>query len=219
MTSLGDVVAQLRAIIEHLDQSAVSAGRAEAEVADAHASFTQAATGTDHADIRRAIDEGRAAREKAAKVARLLANAADHLATYINVIAPGAAPTRSSEPESVPSGEQLLQQSDRAANSFRRLSKRVMQNAESAGETAKKLTDFLNAARPQGTSATAARPEPPPQATPAVAQGDAAQALIITGAAVVAAALNAASMRKKRKERERDRSKQLPRPDPGTDQG
>ncbi|WP_326561169.1 hypothetical protein [Micromonospora sp. NBC_01796] len=219
MSNIADVVAQLLAVVERLDQAAVTASRTEAEIAVAHAAFTQAGAGSDHAEIRRAISESEAAAEKAAKVARKLSTAASHLSAYINVIAPGAAPARSSSPESMPSGEQLLGQSDRAASSFRRLSKRVVQNAESAGETAKKLTDFLNAARPQGTSATTARPEPPPQATPAVAPGDAAQALIITGAAVVAAALNAANMRKKRKEQERDRSKQLPRPDPGTGQG
>ncbi|MFI6758762.1 hypothetical protein ACIBF5_06405 [Micromonospora sp. NPDC050417] len=219
MSSVGDVVGQLRAVIERLDQITISASRAEAEVADAKTSLTQAATGADHHEIQSAISEATTAAEKSAKVARLLATAAKHLSNYVNVIAPGSAPKQSSSSESMPSDEQLIQQGDQAATNFRRFAKRVVQNAESAGETAKKLTDFLNASRPQGTAQTLTRPEPPSQAASAVVSGDAAQALVITGAAVVAAALNAASMRRRRKERERERPEQLPRPDPGTDQG
>jgi hypothetical protein len=152
-------------------------------------------------------------------VARLLAEAAHHFANFANVIDPGSAQSGISTAEAMSSGDDLVRDADRAANAFRRLSKKVVENAESAGDGAKKLTDFLNAMRPSGTASTTQRPDAPQNTSIAAAPGDAAQALIITGAAVVAAAFNAASMRKKRKDEERERSKRLPGPDPGTGEG
>jgi hypothetical protein len=205
VSSVGDVVARLLAVIERLDRAAIGASRSQAEAEQVHNVLGEVARGSDHALVRTAIVASGEAAAKAGKVARLLGEAANHFASYANEIAPGSTPPSGRATDSGPTGKQIVQEADHAEDGFRRLSKRAMAQAESTGEKAKNLIDFLNAAKPSGTTSTAGKLPPPPQnPTTAGTPGDAASALVVTSAAILAVALKAASLRKKRKDQRRD---------------
>ena len=205
MSSIEEVVAQLLTVIQRLDQAVIGMNRGQADVNQAHESFVEAGRGSEHRLVRTAITASSEGAAKAGKVARLLAEASGHFAAYANEIAPGSASTNSQAAEAAPPGEHLVREADRAEDGFGRLARRVVAKAESAGDTGKKLIDFLNSAKPSGTTSTTQKLPPPPRnPTAAGTPGDAAQALIITGAALVAAVLQGISFVRRRRDKERD---------------
>jgi hypothetical protein len=89
-SSVGDVVAQLKAVIERIDKMAVASAHAQADAGDSHGFYTEAGQGTNHPDVEIAVTNSREAAEKAGEVARFLTDATSSLATYLNQIAPGS---------------------------------------------------------------------------------------------------------------------------------
>lgn len=106
--SLGEVVAQLRSVINTLHSAAVVAQRAQAEAEEAHAHYSRAARGSRHPQLTGALTESRTAAEKAGRLARLITEAADHVGAYSNAVAPGSASTGQQPDSAMPSGEGLL---------------------------------------------------------------------------------------------------------------
>lgn len=158
--SVGDVVAQLLAVLRSLDTAAVTALRAQADADQAEAHFAEVARGTDHIHIRQAITASHTASEKAARYARLLAKANESLTAYINKIAPGSTPTQQAAEAAVPSGEQLLQETVERSNTRRNIDgylSRMARDAENLQDTAKTSTEAVQ----QGVNIVRNRPSPP----------------------------------------------------------
>lgn len=218
MSSVGDVVAQLREVVDRLDRTVVAAGRAQTDLTDGHATFTRAGQGSNHPKIRLAITESDTAGAKAGRISRLLAEAAGHLATYINIIAPGAAPSRESATHSGPSGEELVRDAAKRASIFRKASRATTRNAEQVGDYAKSFADFIDAVRPKGTTSQVQRPEAPP-ANPPHAPGDTAQSLAVTAAILVAGALHLFDRFMQKRKESRDRPESTPRSDSSHGEG
>ncbi|MBF9135083.1 hypothetical protein I0C86_40100 [Plantactinospora sp. S1510] len=194
MSSVGEVVAQLREVIERLDRSVVAAGRVQADAVQAQSYFAEVGQGTDHPRIRQAVGESRTAGEKAGKVARLLAEAGSHLAAYVNVIAPGSAPSRDRATDSLPTGDQLVREAEDKGNNADRFIRRHvkkadqtegnLQNAEAvATEGLKKLVKIYKS-QPGSTGTHAPAPQPPPIDRPQVEHPGTAM-VIAAGAAAV----------------------------------
>jgi hypothetical protein len=178
--SVGDVVAELRAVLDRLDSAAITATRAQADAEQAHRLYSEAAQGTDHPRIRQAVVDSRTAGEKAGKMARLVADAADHLTAYVNAIAPGSMPDRTSV--AGPSGEELVQdatkrsESRRNVDAFFKTAVRKVEDVQDTGKTFTELTEqgfkiFGNRSGPSGgvasgtgTPSSAGQPAPPPKA-------------------------------------------------------
>nr|MDT0663302.1 hypothetical protein [Micromonospora sp. DSM 115978] len=203
--SIGDIVAQLRAAQDQLAASAVTAGRAQADALEALSRYTEAGRGSEHPEIKAAISEIQIAGAKSDKVARLINEIRQHIIDYANHIAPGAV-SPAATPSAMPTGEQLVQDAARRSNAFGKGARAVANNAEKAGNAGKKIIDFLQEARPKGTTATSQ-----PSGTPPTAPqhgtgnfGDAASAVIVGGAIVIAAGLKALDARRKKNEETRD---------------
>lgn len=205
-SSVGDVVAQLLAAHERLAAAAITANRAKADAEQASTHYTEAAQGSDHPKLKAAITAAGTAGAKSDKVARLINEARDQIAAYINHIAPGAAPTDHSPAEAFPDGQRLVDEASRAANRARRISQRSAQNAESVGDLAKKVLEYFEAARTPSTAGTTQGPKLEP--TVKIGRGldaDEAQAIAIVAAAALAAAMQAVGRRRERKERRSDK--------------
>jgi hypothetical protein len=118
---LVEVLGQLRNLLGMIDEAAAQALHAQADAQEAHASYHEAAIGSRHPQLARAVVDSRTAGEKAGKTARLLAEAANAFADYIEMIAPGTVPSRRAEPGAMPGGEALLDQAEdraRRADAF-----------------------------------------------------------------------------------------------------
>jgi hypothetical protein len=144
--SVGDVVAQLRAVLESLDAAAVTALRAQADADQAEAHFREAATGTDHSKIREAITASHTASQKTARYARLLAKANESLTTYLNTIAPGSVPTHRAADSGTPTGEQILTDTVERSNARRSIDSylsRMTRDVENLQDNAKTSTEAV----------------------------------------------------------------------------
>lgn len=135
--SVGDVVAQLRAVLECLDAAVVTTLRAQADADQATAHFTEAAKGTDHSKIRAAITASHTASEKTARYARLLAKANESLTTYLNTIAPGSVPTHQAADDVTPSGERLVAEAENASSGVGAFLRRQVKKADDTQDTLK----------------------------------------------------------------------------------
>ncbi|MEQ4306245.1 hypothetical protein ABNF97_33510 [Plantactinospora sp. B6F1] len=211
MSSVGDVVAQLREVIERLDRTAMAAKRAQTDLTTGHSSLTDAGRGSDHPKLRLAVSESETAGAKAGKIARLLAESAGHFATYINIIAPGAAPAREQATDSTPPGEEIVRDAAERASIFRKASRATTHNAEQVGDYAKKFADFIDAARPRGATSQVQRSEPPLATSPPPSHGETAQALVVTSAVLIAGALHLMDKFRQKRKENRDRPKGTPR--------
>ncbi|MGI5145926.1 hypothetical protein ACQEVC_05920 [Plantactinospora sp. CA-294935] len=207
MSDIGGVVAQLRVITERLDGSAVMASRVQAETREANAQFTEAGRGTAHPAIRQAVSESRTADEKAGKVARLLSEAAGHLAAYMQVIAPGSAPSRHRASEGPPSGEHLVREAeDKGGNVDRFIRRHVkkadqtegnLQNAETVATDGVKKLFSIYKGKPGSTGTETSAPQPPPIDRPQV-EHPATAVIISVGAAAVGIRRAWAKMKQRR---------------------
>ena len=140
-TSLGDVVAQLSAVVTGIDEAVAVALRAEVDARQACASYVEAAEGTRHPTIRRAIADTRTAYEKAAKTARLLAEAANAVSEYVNIIAPGSATPGVAAPGSMPSGEALLGEAEDRESRAARFHRRATEGISDQDDTMARYED------------------------------------------------------------------------------
>ncbi|AVT35753.1 hypothetical protein [Plantactinospora sp. BB1] len=135
--SVGDVVAQLLAVLRSLDAAAVTALRAQADADQAEAHFTEVARGTNHNHIRQAVTASHTASEKAARYARLLAKANESLTTYINKIAPGSTPTHQAAEAAAPSGERLAAEAESAGSRAETFLRRHVKKADDTEDALK----------------------------------------------------------------------------------
>jgi hypothetical protein len=124
MSSVGDVIAQLRHVIERLDRAAVAVSGTQEDATRAHSLLTEVAHGTNHRQMRRAISESQIAGAKAGKVARLLGEAAAHFSAYADLIAPGSGLSRGQATEGPPSGDELLRQAEEKGSGVDRFIRR-----------------------------------------------------------------------------------------------
>ncbi|MGX7670753.1 hypothetical protein [Plantactinospora sp. DSM 117369] len=196
-TSVGDVVAGFRTVIGILDEAAVTAKRAEEEARQAQAEYTEASRGTDDRSMRKAVVDTRTAAEKAGKTARLLSEAAEHFTAYVNIIAPGTVPPRSSAPEAMPDGErtttEAMDRRTRATSFLDRTARRADDVKDAVTEATKAVEEGTKVALrhikgdrpPSGGPASTTTPT----THPAPAQHPPAHE---TASAVVVAALGAA---------------------------
>lgn len=192
--SVGDVVAVLKAAIDRLDGAAVQAMRAQVDAEEAHRRLASAAHGAGDQRMVRALADTSEGGAKAGKMARLLAEGAEHLANYVNAIAPGAA-SRSTPTEAAPSGDQLVSDAERRSRKadavWRKQVKRAegtegnLQKVEDGG---KKVVEYLKQLSPPGqtSTGTAARPPTPAQERPQVDNPLTAVVMAAGGLAVVA---------------------------------
>lgn len=211
--SVGDVVAQIQAAQAQLAASAVTAGRAQADALEALARYREAGRGSEHALLKTAIDEIEIAGDKSNKVARLINEIREHFIDYANHISPGSI-SATDTPSAMPTGEQLVQDAARRSHAFGKGARAVANNAEKAGNAGKKIIEFLQEARPKGTTATSQPTSQPPAAPQHATFGDAASSLIIGGAVVIAAGMKALDARRKKREERRDSPDDPSRPDP-----
>ncbi|MFC6017556.1 hypothetical protein ACFP2T_15240 [Plantactinospora solaniradicis] len=209
---MGDVVAQIRTVLGLIDEAAVAAERAQRQAQQASAAYTEASRGTADRLMRTAVVDSRTAGEKAGKTARLLAEAAEHFTTYINVIAPGTVPPRSSAPEADASGEQVLA----AAAGQGSLSSKVLgrtaavRNADDGLQHAKKIATAIKDATGSGGVAVAKSPQPAITAarTPDASAGDALLAAFTVALLGIKGAEVAARLRNKARTKSEQRKEQ-----------
>ncbi|WP_433535142.1 hypothetical protein ACQPZK_24030 [Micromonospora sp. CA-249363] len=171
---LAQVVAQLNSAIDKLDALAVRAGHAQQDVAEAQGNLHQLGSGSDSPKLGLAIIKSGTAVDKAGRLGRLSSDAAQHLANYVNVIAPGSALARVDGDRGSPTGERVVAEAEargqRAEAFLRRHVKKAdetesnLQGAEQA--TTAGLRELMHQIKsgPGGTatSTTAPRPAPPP---------------------------------------------------------
>lgn len=189
------------------------AKRSQSDAAQAHVAYVRVGRGANHPLVNHAVADASTAAAKAGKTARLLAEAADHIAAYVNIMAPGSVPTKASAPDAMPTGESLIETAgsvtSRADSFLRRAASQVGDVKDAASATTKAVTDgtksaltFVKGPRPSGSAATS-QPVPARSDTPqSVTHEDAVSAVTVSiiGAAVVGrAALDHIKRRRMRK--------------------
>ncbi|GAB3799342.1 hypothetical protein [Micromonospora zhanjiangensis] len=181
------IVAQLRAAANELDSAAAATHRVGADAQQGHALLTAAGQGSDHRDIRAAVDSSQIAAAKVGKVERLLAEAANHLNAYANHIAPGSAPEKQAAESAMPSGEELLQEAARRSETHRGAQgffSKMTRNIEDIQDTGKSVTEAaenvfkvtMHKAGPSGGHSTGTT-------TPSVQQPDTTNKIDVPGTA------------------------------------
>ncbi|WBB54418.1 hypothetical protein [Verrucosispora sp. WMMD573] len=213
MSSLvAEVVAQLATAIRQLDTLAVTAAHAQEEIDQGHSRYVEASQGTEQPDSRAAVTHCRTAADRAGRLGRLTSNAAGHLATYANVIAPGSVPVRADAGDASPSGERLVGESEgrgsRAEAFLRRHVKKAdetegnLQNAEQAATTA--FREFVRDVKggPGGTSTSTTQPKPAAPADRPQLEHPVTSVIMAAGAVVVGVK-GLWNMTKKHRERKR----------------
>lgn len=185
MTSVEDVLTQLKAVIAEIDQAAVAVMRAKAHVSDAHGAFTEAGTGTQDTDMRNAITNADTGGKDLRKVAVLLTRAIQDFADYADIIAPGSGLGGQSNEDLMPSGERMAREADEGEGGFGAAIRRTTHASDEIREKAKGVVDFatkVGGRHPGGTTTTtsSAKP-PPPQSSPTV--GDHVGNILVVGLA------------------------------------
>jgi hypothetical protein len=192
MTSVEDVLSQLKTVIAEIDQAASAVMRAKAHVSGAHAAFNEAGTGTQDTDMRSAISSADAGGKDLRKVAVLLTHAIQDFADYADVIAPGAGIGGRPNDDVMPSGERIIRESEDRRSKFGAFVKTTTQSSDEFGEKAKGIVDFaarVGGRHPGGTATTTVQPaQPPPQPPPTA--GDHAGNILVFGLAAAVVAEN-----------------------------
>ena len=140
--------------------------------------------------MRRAVNTAETAGKNLRKLATLLANAVQDFADYSEIIAPGSGLSRAADPDTMPSGERILRESEERDAKFGAFVRNTAQSSDEVREKAKGLTDFvekIGGRHSGGTATTTSTPTPPPpQSSPTA--GDHAGNIMVVGlaAAVVA---------------------------------
>ncbi|MBF9127473.1 hypothetical protein I0C86_00455 [Plantactinospora sp. S1510] len=138
-------MAQLRRVLGIIDETAVTAKRAQEEAEQVRSAYVEASQGSADHLMRQAVTDSRTAADKAGKTARLLSEAAEHFTTYVNVIAPGSVPPRSAAPEAMPDGERTVTEAmvrrNRATSFLDRAARRADDVKDAAAETTKAVEE------------------------------------------------------------------------------
>jgi hypothetical protein len=143
---VGDIAAQLQDAIERIDKAVVLVMRAKVDANQATTLYSEAATGTNHPKIRQAITDAKEGSDKAAKVGRLLAEAANAFTDYLNTIAPGSAPSRDASGQSGLTGEQLAEDAEKRSGRFEAGFRKQLRMADDTEDAIKKTEDAGKAA-------------------------------------------------------------------------
>jgi hypothetical protein len=134
MTSVKDVVQQLRVAIGKLDQAVVTAERAKVDAEEAYQRFAAAGKGSDHPQLNKARAQALLAIEAADRATRLYTEAAQAYARYINHISGGSVPERRGTRQAMPTGESLVNEAEsresRAAKFHRKATEAVADQQE-----------------------------------------------------------------------------------------
>jgi hypothetical protein len=212
MTStLQEVVLELRELLTAIDEAAVAAKHAQADAAEANASYLEAGKGTDHPVMNQAVAKAEAAVDKAFNTAELLAAAADAFADYINTIAPGTVPARYSAPDAMPDGERLLSESEerdsRSDVAWRKQTKKA-DDTNDAGENVESgarsfFKDKKNLERPSGVTVASTAKAVAKQKSDSPEIDNPITALAMGVAAVATAVKGLVNYHKKRQENQR----------------
>lgn len=219
-TSVGDVVVQFRTVLGIIDEIAISAGRAQQEAEQAQAAYTEASRGTADRSMRRAVVDARTAAEKAGKTARLLSEVAEHLTTYLNIIAPGTVPPRLSAPEAMPDGErttlEAMTRRSRSTSFLDRTARRADDLKDTVAETTKAVSEGTRVALQQikgdrggssagSTSSTTSSTSPIPAQPVTAHEAVSALTVSVLGVALVGrSALDYIKRRRRRREQDDD---------------
>ena len=178
--SVEDLLKGMRSLLGAIDKAVVLASRTQVDAQQAQGRYQQAATGTAHPVLVRAVAAARTAAEKAGRTARLLAKSADAYTAYVNKIAPGAAGATRSVPGAMPDGEALT--TPRTGGSLsRRLGQRIKEteNSDDGLEHAAAIGNDVQSAFGAGTVV--------PTRPPAVAFTSPFQERVSAGDALLAA--------------------------------
>lgn len=205
---MSEVVAQLRELITEIDKTAVMAMSAQEKAREACGSYQEAATGTDHPEMRSAVADARTAGEKAGKVARLLAEAANAFSDYLNEIAPGSAPSRRHAADVMPTGEDLwaAAREEGGGKKFGKFTRKLSNSASDLGGAAKNLVQFVERIPPGSTGTVKPATEAIPD-TPAASPSDLVGQLIVVGAIAAAVGQKIGKFVEKKRGKTDDRSK------------
>ncbi|GGM49332.1 hypothetical protein GCM10011608_37870 [Micromonospora sonchi] len=191
---IAQVVAQLNSAIKDLDTLAIQAIRAQADIEQATGYFAAGGKGSSHPKIQAALTDSRTSAAKAGRLGRLNSDAADHLADYVNAIAPGSATGRTAAGVASPSGEDLLRDSEErelARKNVGTFLKRAVRNADELQDQAASATQAVqqtakvvrNPSGPAGShstgTATPSTPDPTPRSK--IDAPDAAGNLVVIG--------------------------------------
>ncbi|MFG1952697.1 hypothetical protein [Micromonospora sp. NPDC048830] len=207
---LAQVVAQLNSATTQLDEIAIRAVRAQADVEQAYQRFTAAGHGSKHPDIRAAVTQSRTAMDKAGRLGKLNSDAARHLAAYVNEIAPGSAPLRDAAEPALPSGERVVTESEsrgsKAEAFLRRHVKKAEETEGNLQSAEKAVTDGFRELmqqiknRPGGATTSTSQPTPvAPAERPQLEHP--VTSVIMAAGAVVIGLKGLSNMIKKRRER------------------
>ncbi|AVT37280.1 hypothetical protein [Plantactinospora sp. BB1] len=209
-TSVGEVVAQFRTVLGLIDETAVTAKRAQEQAQKAFTAYTEASRGTSDRLMRTAVVDSRTAGEKAGKTARLLSEAAEHFTAYINAIAPGTLPPRSSAPEADASGDRILATTaGQGALSSKLLGRTAsVPNADDGLQHAKKIATAIKDATGSGGVAVPKSPQPAIRAakTQDASAGDALLAAFTVALLGIKGAEVAARLRSKARTKSAERT-------------
>jgi hypothetical protein len=142
--------------------------RAKEHVTNAHSSFSEASTGTQNTDMRRAVAGSKSAGTDLRQLARLLTEAIQDLADYGEVIAPGSGFGVGPNEDAMPSGQRILRESDEAEATFGTFTKKTMESSDEIKEKTKSVADFVEklGGRNRGGTASATST---PAAAPTIA--------------------------------------------------
>ncbi len=228
---MAQVVAQLRAVREQAAAAAVTAMRAHADAEKACHHYTEAAKGTNDNKIKQAIADIEVARDKSAKIGRLLGEARESITRYLNRIAPGSVPDPDPSESAMPTGERLVSEANQrseAKKSAAAFLKKAVRNAADAQDATKSITDrgeeglqiFQSRKGPPGSRSTGTQHTSAivtPQAQSEINVPDAASQLIIVGiaASIAAQKVNSSVRRAIARLRTRGRTQRARRSDPG----
>jgi hypothetical protein len=191
--AIAAVADQLRKVIEGADRAAVHAMRAKTDAEQGRVTFAEAGRGTDHPDIREAISTVHTASQKLGKTARLLAEAAEAFAMYLEVVVPGSGNALRAKADAMPSGEQLVDEAREQENRLHSWLRKTGENADDIGdraqstsESAKTIFKLVRGDANPPTQSTTSVPSATPhiENPPAESSIDAVSAIVVSAIAV-----------------------------------
>ncbi|MEU7974138.1 hypothetical protein AB0B48_19110 [Micromonospora sp. NPDC049089] len=140
--SIAALVAQLLAVREKLDATAITALRARTDAEQAVTHLTAITRGSSDRRVSAAVADAEVARDKAGRYARLLADAARHITVYVNTIAPGAASSGPVDRAS-PSGERLVEEAEGRSRKAEAFLRRHVRKADDSEDTLKQTEQSI----------------------------------------------------------------------------
>ena len=162
------VLAQMRRAKDQLAEAAVTAMRAKVDFEEAYKLYSQLSEGSANPNISRAASEAQTAAAKAGRYANQLDRAQRHYQTYFAKVAPAVG---FGDPSGMPSGEQLMSDTERRAS---RRNAFLRQQVRKADDTQDAITNIESGSKalagyfkklPDPPGATASNPvkvEPAP---------------------------------------------------------